>query len=111
MVFAGEEGQAHLGATAAPRSHLVHCGRRRPAGPHPDLPNRRETPIAPAWASVLLAVALLFIAIDRFFGFSTAWMRYISAELQLKQLKETFELDSEAMLASLQGQPPSPDQV
>jgi hypothetical protein len=67
--------------------------------------------IAPGWASVLLAIALLFIAIDRFFGFSTAWMRYISAELQLKQLKESFELDSEALLASLQGQPPTPDQV
>jgi hypothetical protein len=67
--------------------------------------------LAPAWASVLLAVALLLIAIDRFFGFSTAWMRYITAELQIKQLKEAFELDSQAAIASLQEQPPTPDQV
>src|SRR5262245_28890952 len=39
-----------------------------------------KAPLAPAWASVLLAVALLFIAIDRFFGFSTAWMRYMTSE-------------------------------
>jgi hypothetical protein len=70
-----------------------------------------KPPFAPAWASVLLAVALLFIALDRFFGFSTAWMRYISAELKLKQLKEGFELDSQAVLASLQGEPPTQDQI
>lgn len=70
-----------------------------------------KPPLAPAWASVLLAIALLFIAVDRFFGFSTAWMRYITAELQVKQIREPFELDSQAVIASLQGQPPTPDQV
>lgn len=67
--------------------------------------------LAPGWASVMLAIALLFVAVDRFFGFSAAWMRYITAELQIKQLKEGFELDAHAALASFQGRAPSPEQL
>jgi hypothetical protein len=70
-----------------------------------------KPPLAPAWASVLLGVALLFIAVDRFFGFSTAWMRYVAAELRVKQIREGFGLDSQTTIASLQGKPPAPDQV
>src|SRR5512132_2212921 len=32
--------------------------------------------IQPAWASVALAVGLALVGLDRFFGFSSSWMRY-----------------------------------
>jgi len=70
-----------------------------------------KPPFAPAWASVLLSVAVLFIAIDRFFGFSTAWMRYITAELQIRQARETFDLDWQSAHASFRGNVPTPEQV
>jgi hypothetical protein len=31
--------------------------------------------IQPAWASVALLVAAACVGLDRFFGYSTAWMR------------------------------------
>jgi len=67
--------------------------------------------IAPAWASVLVAGAVLFIAIDRFFGFSSAWMRFITAELTIKQARDAFEFDWQAANASFGGKPPTDDQV
>jgi hypothetical protein len=70
-----------------------------------------KPPFAPAWASVLLALAVLLVAIDRFFGFSDAWMRYVTAELQIRQVREAFELDWQAAHASFGGQPPTPVQV
>lgn len=67
--------------------------------------------IAPAWASVLVAGAVLLIAIDRFFGFSSAWMRFITAELTIKQARDAFEFDWQTANASFGGKPPTDDQV
>lgn len=67
--------------------------------------------IQPAWASVLVALAVLLIGLDRFFGFSSAWIRYITADLQLKQAREAFEIDWQAALASYGANPPSDEQV
>jgi low affinity Fe/Cu permease len=33
--------------------------------------------IQPAWATVALAIAAALIVLDRFFGFSSAWARYM----------------------------------
>jgi hypothetical protein len=73
--------------------------------------NEGKPPFSPAWASVLLSIAVLFVAIDRFFGFSTAWMRYITAELQIRQARESFELDWLSAHASFRGNTPTPEQV
>jgi conflict system pore-forming effector with SLATT domain len=70
-----------------------------------------KPPFAPAWASVLLALAVFLLAIDRFYGFSSAWLRYITAELQIKQARETFEIDWEGASASFAGQPPNSEQI
>ncbi len=70
-----------------------------------------KAPFSPAWASVLLSIGVLFIAIDRFFGFSTSWIRYITAQLQIKQIRESFELDWQVARASFGGKPPSTEQV
>lgn len=37
------------------------------------------------WGYVMLALAAGAVAMDRFFGFSTAWMRYMTAELGIQQ--------------------------
>jgi hypothetical protein len=47
--------------------------------------------VAPGWAAVSLAVAAAFISLDRFFGFSSGWMRFMKAELQLTRLRHIFE--------------------
>lgn len=51
--------------------------------------------IDPVWASIVLGVAAALVMLDRFFGFSTAWVRCISTELHLRQILEEFRLDWE----------------
>lgn len=63
--------------------------------------------VAAAWPSVLVALAALLIAIDQFYGFSSAWARYITAELAIKRAREVFELDWQAADASFAGQDPT----
>lgn len=67
--------------------------------------------IAPIWASVALALATAFVLLDRFFGFSSAWMRYITTELNLRQMLDEFQLDWETERASWKGAAPSDEQV
>jgi hypothetical protein len=55
--------------------------------------------IAPGWASVYLALAAGSVAIDRFFGFSSAWMRFMASELRVRRATDEFELDWEAARA------------
>jgi SMODS and SLOG-associating 2TM effector domain 2 len=57
--------------------------------------------IAPAWASVFLALAAGAIAIDRYFGFSSAWMRFMTSELKISRALDQFELDWEATRAGI----------
>jgi SMODS and SLOG-associating 2TM effector domain 2 len=47
--------------------------------------------IAPAWAAVALGVAATLVGLDRFFGFTSAWTRFMVAELNLTKLRHTFE--------------------
>src|SRR6516165_6273201 len=50
------------------------------------------TVIRAGWTTVALAVAGSLLLLDRFFGFSSAWIRYIVAELQVKQINEEFQM-------------------
>jgi SMODS and SLOG-associating 2TM effector domain 2 len=61
--------------------------------------------VPPALASVFLALAAGAIAIDRYFGFSTAWMRFMASELRLSRALDQFELDWEATRAGINSQP------
>lgn len=65
----------------------------------------------PAWASVALGLAALLVGIDRFFGYSTAWMRFISTEHQIRQILHEFQIDVEAEQALWEGKPPNPEQL
>ncbi len=67
--------------------------------------------ISPAWASVLIGIAAAMVALDRLFGFSSGWMRFIAAELQLHQLLEAFQLDWEREKALWKGERPTDEQV
>jgi hypothetical protein len=65
----------------------------------------------PVFASVFLGVAGACVALDRYFGFSSGWIRYITAELQLRQLLQEFTLDWQAELASWKGLQPTEEQT
>lgn len=62
-----------------------------------DLMNRRiaiqEHQIPPSIASLIIAAGTGLIALDRFWGYSTAWMRFLTTEMQIKSILETFEFD------------------
>jgi SMODS and SLOG-associating 2TM effector domain 2 len=63
--------------------------------------SRGRPVIAPAWASVALALAAGAVAIDRYFGFSSAWMRFMASELKISRALDQFELDWEATRAGI----------
>ncbi len=65
----------------------------------------------PLLASVAVGLAAAMVAFDKFFGFSSAWMRFITAELTLRTTLEEFEMDWHAQSAQLRGQKPSAEQV
>lgn len=47
------------------------------------------------WSTLALSVAATFILLDRFYGFTTGWIRFLLAELQISQALETFQLEIE----------------
>lgn len=67
--------------------------------------------IDPTWASVLLACAATAVGLDRFFGFSSAWMRFVTAGMQLQHLREQFDIDWQESIAAWEGRPPSTEQT
>lgn len=67
--------------------------------------------IQPIWASVALGLAAAAIVLDRFYGLSSGWMRYITTELHLRQMLHDFQLDWEAGRATWKGAPPTHEQV
>jgi SMODS and SLOG-associating 2TM effector domain 2 len=53
----------------------------------------RSVVIQPAWASVALAIAVALVALDRFFGFSSAWARYMSTGQAISAAVNQFRFD------------------
>ena len=70
-----------------------------------------KSPIGAGWTAVLLGIVGALLLLDRFFGFSTGWMRYMASELQIRQMAQEFHLDWEAEKAAWQGNAPSKDQI
>lgn len=60
-----------------------------------------EGTIEPAWATVVLAGAVTLVVLDRFFGFSSAWARYMSTEVAIRGTLNEFQLAWEQRLAQL----------
>lgn len=77
-----------------------------------DMVNKGRTRTIPAgWTTICLGGAGAILLLDKFFGFSSAWMRYIIAEMQLRQMEQEFEMDWENARASWQESPPSKDEI
>ena len=74
-------------------------------------PRNGESVIRAGWTAILLGIVGALLLLDRFFGFSSGWMRYISTELQLRQIAQEFQMDWEAEKAAWQGNAPSKDQI
>lgn len=65
----------------------------------------------PAWASVLLVVAAALVGLDRFFGYSTAWIRYMDAQSRLRQALDDFELEWQVQRAAPGAGPLTPERT
>ncbi len=67
--------------------------------------------ISPAWATVALALAALMIAIDRFGGYTSGWIRYIRTAQNLTRLNGEFLMDWQEHRRALCGEPIDPDRT
>ena len=75
---------------------------------------RDGTPVfalSPGWATVALAVAGVLIALDRFGGYTSGWVRYVRTAQALTRLKGAFHLDWEVQRQDRLQQPEDPEQV
>jgi len=59
-----------------------------------------EATFSPIWTSIAVGLAATLLVLDRFFGCTSAWIRYIKAELEIQHLLEQFQLDWQAELAT-----------
>jgi hypothetical protein len=56
-------------------------------------------------------LAAACVGFDKFFGFSSGWMRYISTKITLERMLGEFRLDWAMMVAKFGPNPPTADQV
>lgn len=63
------------------------------------------------WIALLIAVAGGGLALDRFLGGTSGWIRCMKTELQLRDELEAFELEWECARAALQGSIPTQEQT
>lgn len=61
--------------------------------------------IAPGWASAALVITATLVALDRYFGFSAGWTRFMSANLSIARLRRGFELDWQQLQAAGKNDP------
>jgi hypothetical protein len=67
--------------------------------------------LSPAWATIALAIAGLLLALDRFGGYTTGWIRYIRAGMALSRLQSNFRVEWEAQKLIWQGGQANSDAV
>lgn len=60
---------------------------------------------------LLLGLAAACVGFDKFFGFSSGWMRYLGAKMIIERALSEFRLDWAMMVAKLRENPPTTDQV
>ena len=60
---------------------------------------------------LFLGLAAASIGFDKFFGFSSGWMRYITTKLTLEKMLSEFRMDWAMMVAKLGEKSPTTDQV
>jgi len=67
--------------------------------------------INPLWSAIALVLAAGAVGIDRFFGFSAAYIRYLTAGMKLQRVVQDFNLEWQMRRAALTGADPTPAQV
>jgi hypothetical protein len=67
--------------------------------------------IQAGFAALALLVAGTCVGIDRFFGFSSAWMRFITAELAISDALHRFHFDWQTLKAGWATRDPDDDQL
>jgi hypothetical protein len=65
--------------------------------------------IAPGWSAVAVAAALACIGLDRYFGFSSGWMRFMAADQRLARQRSDFEYSWNQIRAGLTDPPTDED--
>lgn len=60
---------------------------------------------------VFIGLAAGCVAFDRFFGFSTNWMRYIGAAMRIETARVRFAFEWEHLVAPLRGREPNEDEI
>lgn len=66
---------------------------------------------SPAWASVVLAIGGTCLALDRFYGFSSGWVRFMTTALNIQAWSKEFQFEWQQQRATLQGQQPTLEQA
>jgi hypothetical protein len=67
--------------------------------------------IAPAWSTVAAGIAVLFILLDKFWGFTGAWVRFMVTEQVLAEALTAFRINSESKKLAWGGKEPSQEQA
>jgi hypothetical protein len=75
------------------------------------LKDANVAPISPLWSSLLVGVAAALLGVDRAFGYSTGWARYMLAATAIRKSYEEFRMDWVALTAAAQWPTPTPEQV
>jgi hypothetical protein len=65
----------------------------------------------PQWGYFSFATAAVLLAVDKFYGFSTGWVRYIKTQLALERSLSDLRYDWTVLVSKIQNQTPTPDQV
>ncbi|MDD5319642.1 MAG: DUF4231 domain-containing protein [Methylococcales bacterium] len=67
--------------------------------------------LSPAWTTIALGVAGVLMAIDKFFGCSNAWMRFIATEHRIRQALHEFQMDYDIEQSKWENNLPNPEQA
>lgn len=81
------------------------------ANTQPPLPKPSGRLFAPAWSAILLALAGTLLALDRFHGATSGWVRYLRAAQELTTELDDFELEFERLRAGWDQGTPSRDEA
>jgi len=65
----------------------------------------------PQWGYFAFATAAVLLAIDKFYGFSTGWVRYLKTQLALERALSDLRYDWTALVSKIQNQSPTPDET
>jgi hypothetical protein len=68
-------------------------------------------PIDPIWSTIMIAVGAAALGLDRFFGFSSGWIRSMTASLNIEAWLKEYEYDWALQRSMLAGSRPTPAQA